>query len=80
MKLLRDLCGSDFDQVREEFLYCLARVDPWSDAKVYSYLAIKQLRLWHCHEMFEGENIIFPFLIRGVVIPCSRHRLSPEHG
>jgi hypothetical protein len=41
MKLLHDLCGSEFDQVREEFLYCLTRVDPWSDAKVYSYLAIK---------------------------------------
>jgi hypothetical protein len=38
MKLLRDFCGSEFDQVRKEFLYCLTRVDHWSDAKVYSIL------------------------------------------
>jgi trans-aconitate methyltransferase len=38
---LRDFCGSEFEHVREEFLDCLARDDHWSDAKVYSCIAIK---------------------------------------
>ena len=35
MGLLRDFCGSDFEQVREEFLDCLQRADHQSQAKVY---------------------------------------------
>lgn len=38
---LRDFCGPEFEYVREEFLACLARDDHWSDAKVYSCVAIK---------------------------------------
>lgn len=39
MQLLRDFCGSDFPQVRAEFLDCLTRADHCSHAKVYSCLA-----------------------------------------
>jgi SAM-dependent methyltransferase len=41
MGVLRDFCGPEFEQVREEFLHCLTRADHWSDAKVYSCLAVK---------------------------------------
>ncbi len=41
MKLLRDLCGSDFEQVRDEFLQCLMSADHWSQAKVYCCIATK---------------------------------------
>jgi hypothetical protein len=34
MKLLRDFCGADFDQVREEFLGCLKCTDHRSVAMV----------------------------------------------
>jgi hypothetical protein len=42
MKLLRDFCGSDFEQVREEFLDCLTRDDHRSDAKVSYCIAIRE--------------------------------------
>ena len=35
MKLLRDYCGTEFEQVRDEFLSCLLRPDHRSLAKVY---------------------------------------------
>jgi hypothetical protein len=35
MKLLRDVCGPDFDQVQAEFLDCLKRADHTSVAKVH---------------------------------------------
>jgi hypothetical protein len=41
MTLLRDFCGSEFEQVRDEFLDCLVGTDHRSDAKVYSCLAVK---------------------------------------
>jgi trans-aconitate methyltransferase len=34
MSLLRDACGTDFEQIREEFLNCLTRADHQSQAKV----------------------------------------------
>lgn len=40
MKLLRDICGPDIDQVRAEFLGCLKRADHTSVAKVYCCIAI----------------------------------------
>jgi SAM-dependent methyltransferase len=39
MKLLRDFCGPDIDEVQEEFLGCLMRADHRSTAKVYSCIA-----------------------------------------
>ncbi len=39
MKLLRDFCGSDFEEVREEFLHCLMQPDHWTEAKVYACIA-----------------------------------------
>lgn len=42
MKLLRDLCGPNFEQVREEFLGCLRRADHRSVAKVYCCIATKE--------------------------------------
>ena len=42
MKLLRDFCGPRIDQVQEEFLGCLARVDHRSTAKVYCCIATAQ--------------------------------------
>ncbi len=45
MKLLRDFCGSEFKQVREEFLDCLTRTDHRSDAKVYSCLGERKCRI-----------------------------------
>ena len=39
MKLLRDFCGSEFDDVRDEFLACLARTDHFSTARVVACIA-----------------------------------------
>jgi SAM-dependent methyltransferase len=41
MTLLRNFCGTDFEQVREEFLGCLVRADHSSVAKVYCCIATK---------------------------------------
>ena len=41
MKLLRDFCGPDFEQVREQFLDCLTRTDHRSAAKVHCCIATK---------------------------------------
>ena len=41
MKLLRDFCGTSFEQVREEFLGCLMRADHRSVARVYCCIANK---------------------------------------
>ncbi len=41
MKLLRDLCGPDFEQVQEEFLDCLTRADHESVAKVFCCIGTK---------------------------------------
>jgi len=41
MTLLRDFCGSDFEQVREDFVDCLTRADHQSHAKVYFCLGKK---------------------------------------
>jgi len=41
LKLLRDLCGPNFEQLKEEFLACLARADHRSKAKVYCCMATK---------------------------------------
>ena len=40
MKLLRDVCGLDIDQVQAEFLGCLKRADHTSIAKVYCCIAV----------------------------------------
>lgn len=42
MKLLRDFCGPNIDQVQEEFLGCLMRADHRSTAKVYCCIATKR--------------------------------------
>lgn len=42
MKLLRDFCGADFEQVREEFLGCLMRADHRSTAMVSCCIANKR--------------------------------------
>jgi ubiquinone/menaquinone biosynthesis C-methylase UbiE len=42
MTLLRDFCGSKFDDVREDFLNCLTRADHLSTAKVCCCIATKQ--------------------------------------
>jgi SAM-dependent methyltransferase len=42
MKLLRDFCAGDFEQVREEFLGCLMRADHSSTARVYCCIANKR--------------------------------------
>ncbi len=42
MKLLRDFCGSNIEQVHEEFLGCLMREDHRSVAKVYCCIATKK--------------------------------------
>jgi ubiquinone/menaquinone biosynthesis C-methylase UbiE len=39
MKLLRDFCGPDIDEVQKEFLGCLKRADHTSTAKVYCCIA-----------------------------------------
>lgn len=39
MRLLRDFCGPDFEQLREEFLSCLTRADHRSVAKVHCCIA-----------------------------------------
>ncbi len=39
MKLFRDFCGPDIDQVQEEFLGCLKRADHTSVAQVYCCIA-----------------------------------------
>jgi SAM-dependent methyltransferase len=39
MKLLRDFCGPEFEQVRDDFLGCLAHADHRSAAKVYCCIA-----------------------------------------
>jgi len=41
MKLLQELCATEYDQVREEFLGCLARPDHRSVAKVYCCIATR---------------------------------------
>jgi SAM-dependent methyltransferase len=41
MRLLRNFCGTHFEQVREEFLGCLVRADHSSVAKVYCCIAAK---------------------------------------
>ncbi|MFQ5891086.1 MAG: class I SAM-dependent methyltransferase [Gemmatimonadota bacterium] len=41
MKLLRDFCGSEFEQVRQEFLACLMHADHRSVAKVFCCIATK---------------------------------------
>jgi SAM-dependent methyltransferase len=41
MKLLRSFCGRDFEDVREDFLACLAREDHRSDATVCCCIATK---------------------------------------
>ena len=42
MKLLRDFCGPNIDQVQEEFLGCLMHADHRSTAKVYCCIATKK--------------------------------------
>ena len=42
MTLLRELCGAEFGQLREEFLSCLAHAEHSSRAKVYVCLAISR--------------------------------------
>jgi SAM-dependent methyltransferase len=42
MKLLRDFCGPNIDQVQEEFLGCLVRADHRSTAKVYCCIATRR--------------------------------------
>ena len=42
MKLLRDFCGPEIDQVQEEFLGCLMRADHRSTAKVYCCIATRK--------------------------------------
>ncbi len=42
LKLLRDLCGPSFEQVREEFLGCLSHPNHRSKAKVYCCIATKK--------------------------------------
>lgn len=42
MKVLRDFCGTDIDQVQEEFLGCLMRADHRSTAKVYCCIATRK--------------------------------------
>jgi ubiquinone/menaquinone biosynthesis C-methylase UbiE len=42
MSLLRDFCGKGFEQLQEEFLGCLIRVDHESVSKVCCYIATKQ--------------------------------------
>ena len=42
MKLLRSFCGTDFEQVQEEFLGCLMRADHSSVAKVYCCIATQR--------------------------------------
>jgi SAM-dependent methyltransferase len=44
MRLLRDFCGSDMQQVQEEFLGCLMREDHRSLAKVYCCIANRKVR------------------------------------
>ncbi len=39
MKLLKDFCGSEFEQLRDDFLSCLSRDDHWSATKVICCLA-----------------------------------------
>jgi SAM-dependent methyltransferase len=41
MKLLRDYCGASFEQVRDEFLGCLAHPEHTCSARVYSCIAVK---------------------------------------
>lgn len=41
MTLLRNFCGTHFEQVREEFLDCLTRADHSALAKVYCVIATK---------------------------------------
>ncbi len=41
MTLLRNFCGDDFENVRDEFLCCLSRADHRSLAKVYCCIARK---------------------------------------
>ena len=41
MKLLRDYCGTSFDEVREEFLGCLSHPDHTCSAKVCACIAHK---------------------------------------
>lgn len=38
---LRTFCGAEFEEVREEFLACLAREDHWSTAKVNCCIATR---------------------------------------
>jgi ubiquinone/menaquinone biosynthesis C-methylase UbiE len=42
MKLLRDFCGPNIDQVQEDFLGCLRRADHRSTAKVYCCIGTKK--------------------------------------
>jgi hypothetical protein len=42
MKLLRDFCGPNIDEVQEDFLGCLMRADHRSLAKVYCCIATKK--------------------------------------
>ena len=42
MKLLHNFCGSDYEQVQEEFLHCLTRNDHISTAKVYFCFATQK--------------------------------------
>jgi hypothetical protein len=44
MKLLRDVCGSDLDQVQAEFLGCLMRADHTSIAQVYCCIGVLERR------------------------------------
>ncbi len=41
MNLLREYCGADFEQVRDEFLACLTRADHRSLCKVYCCVATR---------------------------------------
>jgi len=41
MSLLRALCGAEFEQVRDDFLRCLAHPDHRTTAKVYCCIATK---------------------------------------
>jgi hypothetical protein len=44
MTLLRNFCGTEFEQVREEFLGCVVRADHTSVAKVYCCIGTKPMR------------------------------------
>jgi SAM-dependent methyltransferase len=66
MKLLRDFCGADFEQVREEFLGCLMRADHRSTATVYCCLAPMKCL---ANEGFRYQSAIEP--VRDIITAVS---------